>query len=393
MLEALTKQNTPFLQAVKDQFSSGNQCREGAVIDAVFLKKMPRAAFFEIGKFGIGIVYGSELQDSKNIVKDMKPGDHIHARVEAIDGYMGYIELSLSEAGKQKAWQEVKTLEESGETAHVKVTGVNQGGLLADLFGLKAFIPASQLATNHAPKDTEGDRKKIMEELEKLIGEELEIKVISVIPRNNKLILSERETARGGENVSELLARYAVGQVVSGIVSGIADFGVFVRFTDTPEIEGLVHISEIDHRIIDSPKEILRVDEQVQVKIIDIKEGRVFLSLKALKSDPWEKVGEMYKEGQAVRGKAYKFNPFGVVVDLEGGLQGLVHVSEYGGLEEMKAVLKIGESYDFSITAVKPDEKRIILKPFDKAQGKPFDKTQGRPLEKSPPQEASEQAG
>lgn len=349
-------------QALKDELSGAPWFRSGAVVAAKLLRKETRAAFFEVGNFGTGIVYGAELQASRQTLKDMQPGNEIPAKIVSVEGHQGYMELSLSEAGEQQAWQEVRSLEESGEAVPVKITGANQGGLLADLKGLKAFIPVSQLAGEHSPKDTSGDREKLVEELKGLVGEELTVKVISTNPRVRKLILSERDAMMQSENVKELLAQYEVGQTVQGIVSGIADFGVFVKFADNPEVEGLVHISEIDHRIIDSPKEIVAMGESVEVKIIDIKEGRVFLSLKALKPDPWLHAHELFKEGQEVEGHVYKFNPFGAVVDLNGGVQGLIHVSEFGGLDEMKAILEPKKSYTFIIAAVKPDEKRIILK-------------------------------
>lgn len=353
---------SPFAQALKDELANASRLREGEVVQAVFLKKTPRAAYFSLGTFGTGIVFGVELQNSREPLKTIKPGDQIPAKVGTVEGYMGYVELSLSEAGKQKAWQEAKVYEENGEIATVKVVGVNQGGLLVDLSGLKGFLPISQLSAEHAPNIPDGDRQRTLDELKKFVGQELGVKVITVNPRNNKLIVSERDNAASSANIKELLSRYEVGQTVPGVVSGIADFGIFVRFVDNPEIEGLVHISEIDHRIIDNPKEILKLGETVQVKIIDIKEGRVFLSLKALKADPWLAVHEKYKEGTDVRGKVYKFNPFGAIIDLDGGLQGLIHVSEFGGIDEMKKVLSVGESYSFMIGAIKQEEKRIILK-------------------------------
>ncbi len=356
-----TKSNAHPILAQVLRTENGGKLREGEVVNAVLIEKSNRAAFFDIGNFGTGIVYGADLQGSREVLKTLNPGDTISAKIDSLDGHMGYVELSLSEAGRQKAWLQVKTLEESGETTKFKVMGANQGGLVGDLFGLKAFLPISQLSAEHAPEDS-GDRMRAAEEMKGLVGQELSVKVITVTPRANKLIVSERETVAPSANMKDLLASYEVGQVVPGIVSGIADFGIFVRFVDKPEIEGLVHISEIDHRIIDSPKEVVKISESVQVKIIDIRDGRVFLSLKALKADPWQSASEKYKEGQAIAGKIYKFNPFGAIVDLEGGLQGLIHVSEFGGIEEMKNQVKVGDSLSFAISAVKPDEKRIILK-------------------------------
>ena len=332
------------------------------VVQATLIKKTPRGAYFSIGRFGTGIVFGSELQGAREALKGLNAGDQVAAKVGQVEGYMGYTELSLTEAGKQKAWQEVKVLEENGEITAVKVVGVNQGGLLVDFSGLKGFLPVSQLSPEHTPNIPDGDRMRMLEEMKKFIGQELSVKVIMTNARNNKLIVSERDNAASGSTAKEILDRYSIGQVVPGVVSGIADFGIFVRFIDNPEIEGLVHISEIDHRIIDSPKEVLKLNENVQVKIIDIKEGRVFLSLKALKPDPWFSAGEKYKEGEHIRGKVYKFNPFGAIIDLDGGLQGLIHVSEYGGIDEMKKVLVVGEPCEFIIGSVKQEEKRIVLK-------------------------------
>ena len=196
--------------------------------------------------------------------------------------------------------------------------------------------------------------------MRKFLNQELSVKVIDVNPRSQKVIVSEREVLSA--NVKELLGAYTAGQVVDCIVSGVADFGVFVRFTDNPQIEGMIHISELDYKLIDNPKDIVQINDELKAKIIDIKEGRVFLSLKALKEDPWQNVNEKFKVGQAVQGRVHKFNPFGAVVALEGDFQGMVHVSEFGGQDEMKKTLAAGQSYPFIIEAIKPEEKRITLK-------------------------------
>lgn len=361
--EIIEKATNPALsQLLKNELSWISRFREGDVLEATLIKKSRRYAFFDLGKFGTGIVFGIELSNAKAALKTMEVGDKVPARVETIEGYLGYVELSISEAGKQKLWQQAKDLEESGELVKVKVTAVNQGGIIADMFGLKAFLPVSQLAPNHVPESSDGDKQKLVEELKKMIGEELSVKVINTNPRNNKLIISEREGSTPSANVKELLSKYEVGQTVAGVVSGIADFGIFIRFADNPEIEGLVHISEIDHRLIDNPKEVIKLGESVKVKILDIKEGRVFLSLKALKADPWASVAEKYHPDDVVSGTVYKFNPFGAIVEFEDGIQGMIHISEFGGLEEMKKELELKKSYKFEVSSLKPEERRMILK-------------------------------
>ncbi|MDO8504230.1 MAG: S1 RNA-binding domain-containing protein [Candidatus Liptonbacteria bacterium] len=361
--DLINKATAPALnQLLKNDLAWVSRFREGDVLEVALIKKTRRYAYFDLGKFGTGIVYGVELANAKGALKNMEPGGKIPARVENIEGFMGYVELSLSEAGKQKLWQQAKDLEESGEIVKVKVSGVNQGGLMADMFGLKAFLPISQLAPNHLPEVPENDKQKLIEDLKKLIGEELSVKVINVNQRNNKLIVSERENSAPTANVKESLSKYTSGQTVDGVVSGIADFGIFIRFTDNPEIEGLVHISEIDHRLIDSPKEIIKLGESVKVKILDIRDNRVFLSLKALKPDPWLTVAEKYKNGDVVTGNVYKFNPFGAIVEFGDGIQGMIHVSEFGSLDEMKKGLELKKSYEFEVSSLKPEERRMILK-------------------------------
>lgn len=347
------------LQTLKTELS-GIRFREGEVVEAELLKKTPRAIFFDLGKLGTGILYGAELLNAREMVKKMNAGDRVPARIESVEGEDGFVELSLAEAGKQRLWQQVQELQDAGEILKVKISGANAGGLMADLVGLKAFLPVSQLSADHYPRGTEGDQQKNIEALKKFVGQELSVKIIGVNPRANKLIVSERETV--GTNIKELLAAYHIGQLVDGVVSGIADFGIFVRFVDNPQIEGLVHISEIDYRLIENPKEVVKMDEAVRVKIIDIKEGRVFLSMKALKADPWENIAERYQAGQEISGTVYKFNPFGAVVDVGGGIQGLIHVSEFGGVEEMKKALAPNESHQFVIDSLKPEERRMILK-------------------------------
>lgn len=350
-------------QTMKDGLSAADWPKEGNVVEITLIKKAPRRAYFDMGRFGTGIVYGAEFQNAKEALRNLEPGEKLNAKIISLDGEDGCIELSLSEAGKQKLWQFAKDLQESGEVIKTKIVSANAGGLMAALpmeGDLKAFLPVSQLSLDHYPKVPDGDRQKIADELKKFVGQELSVKIIDVNPRTNKIIVSEREVL--SSNVKELLGAYAIGQTVKCIVSGIADFGVFVRFTDNPDIEGMIHISELDYKLVENPKELVKMGEELTVKIIDIKEGRVFLSLKSLKEDPWQNIGDRFAAGAPVEGRVYKFNPFGAVIALPDDFQGMVHISEFGGQEEMKKALVVGQSYPFVIDSVKPEEKRITLK-------------------------------
>ncbi|MEK7566288.1 MAG: S1 RNA-binding domain-containing protein [Patescibacteria group bacterium] len=334
--------------------------KQGDLIEAKLLARTPKAVHFDLGKYGTGIVYGIELLNAKTIIKNLNIGDPVNAKISEIENSDGFVELSLANARHQKNWQELEELKEKNEPVAIKITGANSGGLVAELLGIKAFLPVSHLSSEHYPRVEKADKGKILSELKKLLGQELNVKIIDLNHRTNKLIISEREAVEG--SAKDLIAKYKVGDVIDGIITGIADFGAFVRFADNPAIEGLIHVSELDWRLIDSPKEIVQINEIVAAKIIEIKEDRVFLSLKALKTNPWEDAGDKLKERQDITGVVHKFNPFGAYVDLENGLWGLIHVSEFESLEKMRDKLEIGKTYNFVIESIKTEEKRIVLK-------------------------------
>ncbi|MDP3763289.1 MAG: S1 RNA-binding domain-containing protein, partial [bacterium] len=241
----------------------------GDLIQVKLLERATRAVHFEIPRVGTGIIYGAELSNARDALKKLNIGDEISAKVLNLENENGFVELSIAEAGTQKVWQELKELKEKDEAFKVKITDANAGGLIAELKGLSAFLPGSQLSSEHYPKVAEGDRAKIIEEFKKFVGQELTVKVLNLNPRTNKLIISEREATSA--NVKDLLVKYKLGDIVPGIISGVANFGAFIRFADTPEIEGLIHISELDHRLIDNPKEVVAVGDLVSAKILEIK--------------------------------------------------------------------------------------------------------------------------
>lgn len=332
----------------------------GDIVEGKVLDKSSRALLVDLGRHGTGVVYRGELQNARELVKSLEKGSPIHAKVIEVDNDDGFVELSLSEAGKQKAWGEVDEIRGKDEAFTVKITGFNKGGLITAVKGIPAFLPVSQLAADHYPKVVSADKTEIGAALQKLVGEEISVKVIDANPRAGKLILSEKEATEISSR--ELAKNYEVGQVVDGVVSGVADFGVFVKFVDNPAVEGLIHVSELDYRIIENPKDVVKVDDVVKAKIVDIKDGKISLSLKALKVDPWLVVANKYSEDQEVAGKVYMFNPFGAIINLDDTYQGYVHVTEFGGAEEMKKHLAVGKEYSFVIDGVKPAERKITLK-------------------------------
>lgn len=351
---------TPLSELARRDAALMSLPRVGDLVQGKVLSKSARLLVVDLGRFGTGVVYRGELKNARQALKGLEIGSDVSAKVVDTDNEEGYIELSLAEAGRQKAWGEVMELLEKDEPFSVTPKAANKGGLVVDICGLSGFLPVSQLSVEHAPKTTGDERDGLVSALEKLIGVEMKVKIIDANSRSEKLIVSEREASELSSK--ELAKNYKVGQEIEGVVSGVADFGAFVQFTDNPAVEGLVHVSELAYRIVENPKEIVKVDDVIKAKIVDIRDGKISLSIKALKSDPWTEAAELFKQGDTVTGRVYMFNPYGAVVTLKGELQGQIHVTEFGGSEEMKKEIAIGKDYEFLIDQVKPEERRIALK-------------------------------
>lgn len=334
--------------------------RPGDLIEGTILEKGSRMITVDLGPYGTGAVYRGEIQNAREVIRGLKKGDSINGKVIDQDNDEGYIELSLSQADKQKSWELVQDIKDQEEIIKLKMSTANKGGLISDLHGLSAFLPISQIIDGFEGKDEINNKDEIMQILEGLIGSEIEVRIIDINARTNKLIVSQK--AAKEESMKELVQNYKVGQEIEGVVSGIADFGVFVRFVDNPAVEGLIHISELGYKIVENPKELVKIDDVVKAKIVEIKDGRISLSLKVLKTDPWVHAGDVYKEGQEVRGKVHSFHPFGSIINLEGDLQGQVHVASFGSVEEMKKKLVQGEIYMFVIETLSVGERKILLK-------------------------------
>ncbi len=334
--------------------------KPGDIVGGTLLERGSKKILIDLGRHGTGAVYPSEIQNAKGLLKELELGSPVQAKVINIDNEEGYVELSLAEAGKQKAWEEIRELKEKDEPFPVRITGSNKGGLLLDINGLQAFLPVSQLSDEHYPKTPGGTEDKFSQSLEGLVGQELSVKIVEANPRSNKLIVSEKEATE--ISTKELVKGYSVGQIVEGIISSVADFGAFIKFTDNPAVEGLIHVSELAWRLVDNPKEVVKVDDVVKAKITEIKDGKISLSLKALMEDPWEGVLKIYKEGEEVKGSVYSFNPFGAIVTLNKEIQGQLHVTDFGSVEEMKKQLGESKDHAFIIESVKPQERRIVLK-------------------------------
>jgi small subunit ribosomal protein S1 len=334
----------------------------GKLLREKLLARENRPFFLDLGAVGTGIIYGKEFFEAKDKIKGLKIGETLFAKIIDLENEDGYIELSVSQAGKELTLAELFQKKEKGEILKVKIKGANKGGLITEISGIPAFLPLSQLSPEHYPRVEGGETSKILRELQKFIGQELEVKIFNLSPKGDQIILSER--AKELDKIKEILKNYKVGDVVEGEIVGLTDFGAFMKFGEG--LEGLIHISELDWKIIEDPAEIVKVGEKVKAKIIEIKDDKIALSLKALKKDPWLDIEKKYKKGEIVSGKVTKFNPFGAFVQIEPEIQGLCHISEFGTKSKMEEKLKIGKKYNFQILEIRPSEHKMSLKLVEK---------------------------
>jgi small subunit ribosomal protein S1 len=337
----------------------------GSTIEGKVVARDRSSLYIDLGINGTGIIYGREFYEAKETIKNLQVGDTVFAKITELENDEGYKELSLRDATKEISWQKLEEMKASGQIINVRVTGVNKGGLLATLDGIQAFLPVSQLAPEHYPRVVDADKQKILKELQKFIGKTLEVKILDLLAEENKLILSEK--AKSEEKIKETLKNYKKGDVVDGEITGIADFGAFIKFPAEVEdkneqIEGLIHISELDWQLVENPAEVVTVGETVKAKIIDINNNQVFLSIKALKPNPWEEIEKKYNKGDVIKGEVTKFSAFGAFVEVAPKIRGLCHISEFASKEEMESKLKIGKSYNFEVILIEPKEHRMSLK-------------------------------
>ncbi|MFY9463324.1 MAG: S1 RNA-binding domain-containing protein [Candidatus Sungiibacteriota bacterium] len=331
--------------------------KPGDIAEGTVIEKRRGTLYIDLGPKGTGIVFGREYKAAEDIIKPLKSGDPINAKIVELDNDDGYVELSLKEAGEEKRWVALKKLRDSGESVEVIIREANRGGLIMEYGGIKGFLPASQLSAKNYPRVDGGDKERILQELQKLVGNPIRVRVIDFDPVEQKLIFSEKGIASDESRAA--LAQFKIGDVVEGMVTGVVDFGAFVRFGET--LEGLIHISEIDWTLIEDPRSVLKPGDSVTAKIIDIQGEKIALSLKALKEDPWVKIAEKYHRGDAVRGAVTRFTSFGAFAEIEPHIQGLIHISEFGTAEKMQETITAGQTYDLKILLLDPKEHRMSL--------------------------------
>lgn len=369
-----TKNNVALDEYTKMVLDSVKPIKEDDIVDGTVIAITPTAVYVDLGPIGTGIIYGIEYINARDLIKKINIGDAISAKVILKEDKNGYIDLSLREAKHALVWSEAEVALKEKRVLSLVVKEANKGGLIIDWSGINGFLPSSQLKGDNYPKVEDGAKDQILSELKKLIGKRIPVTIIAAIPKEGKLIFSESvdpivEEAQGKKEVkkekkdtktlTKIVSKYNLGDVIEGVVTGVVDFGIFVKIDD--EIEGLIHKSEIDWGLVENTKDYAKVGDKIKVEVIEIKDDKISLSMKKLKENPWVSAAKKYKKGDTIDGVVIRFNKHGALVSIEEGVAGLVHISDFENEEKMKQELSLGKVYKFDITLFEGKEEKMTL--------------------------------
>lgn len=336
--------------------------RPGEVVQGTVLDIASNTLYVDLGLIGVGIVFGRELLDAQQTFRHAKVGDPVEAVVLESENDNGYVELSLRSASEERAWHDLRAREKQGDIFPAQIVEANKGGLIVRVSGITGFLPVSQLNAEHYPRVEGGDKQRILDRLKEFIGQTFNVRVITADQRAGKLIVSEKEAMT--PEMHGALEQLTDRTIVEGTVSGVVDFGVFIKFTwKDIDLEGLVHISELAWQRVDNPHDFAEVGQPVKAMVIGVDGTRISLSFKRLREDPWLTVGEKYAVGDVVEGKVLKVTPFGAFVKLDDDIHGLAHISELTDDETLKAgeVVRPGDVKEFRVIGIEPAEHRLGL--------------------------------
>ncbi len=328
-----------------------------SIVEGTVISIESGTLYIDLPPWGTGIIFGREYMNARDLIKKINIGDNVTGKVVGNDNSEGYIEISLKEAKQALIWSEAEDAIRDKKVFELTVQEANKGGLMLQWQGIPGFLPASQLKTEHYPRVNDGDKDKILDELRKLVGQKIAVALIAANAKEGKLIFSEKDPDSSEKD--KMIDKYTLGDELEGEVTGIVDFGIFVKIDEG--LEGLVHISEIDWGLVDDPRKFASVGERVKVKVIEIKDGKVSLSIKALKSNPWVEASKKYKKDDIVSAVVIKFNKHGALASIEEGVSGLVHVSEFGSEEKLREKLDLGKTYNFKISLFDPKDQKMAL--------------------------------
>lgn len=320
--------------------------KRGDTVSGKVISVSPNEILVDIGKKSFGVIAEWELEQVKDFAATLKVGDKVVAQVTNPENDMGYTVLSVRQASSQKRWDVLTEKKEKGEDIEVMGLDATKGGLLVDWQGLRGFVPSTQFDSSYASNPAV------------LIGKSIKVKILEVDKGMNRLVLSQKAQALGmtPKVLKDALAKIKPEDVLKGTISGVAPFGIFV---DIDGIEGLVHISEIAWEKVASPSSMYKVGETVEVMVLEVneKEGKLNLSIKRLLPDPWKNILDRYPPDTNVSGKVTRVVSYGVFVQLEPGIEGLIHISKL----TQDDVPKEGDEISCVIESIDEVKRKISL--------------------------------
>jgi small subunit ribosomal protein S1 len=345
-------------QSGSQPFAAGN------IVKGRIIEVRPKEALVDIGYKSEGVVSGNEFED----IKAVKVGDEVDVLIEKLEDKEGMVILSKEKAEFKKNWERILSICNEGGTISGKVKAIVKGGLLVNI-GVEAFLPASQIDVA-TPKN-----------LQQYVGNAYDFKVVKINQERQNIVLSRRELIEQErtERRQKLLNEMTPGDIRKGTVKNITDFGAFI---DLNGIDGLLHITDMSWGRIGHPSEILKVGQDIDVVVLDInrEKERVSLGLKQKLANPWDSIEQKYPVGAKVKGKVVNLVPYGAFVELEPGVEGLVHVTELSWTKRIAKpsdVLKPEQEIEAVVLGINREEQKISLglrqleaNPWDRAQEK-----------------------
>lgn len=335
---------------------------QGEIRQGFIASMTPGQILVSVGTKSEGIISGKEYElIPTDELANLKLGQEIPVFVVNPEDSSGNLVLSYMRAREEEGWQIVETMVSKKDSYHSSVIGYNKGGLIVPVGGLRGFVPASQISFTRRAGMT-GDTPE--QRWSRMIGQEIDVCVIEVDRERRRLILSERQaSSETRDSLKErVIDELKEGQIVVGRVTSLAEFGVFVNVNGA---DGLVHLSEISWDRITHPNEVLKVGQEVKVKVISIdrEKKRIGLSIRQLLSDPWDQKAAEFQVGQLVEGAITRLTKFGAFARLSDDIEGLIHISEISEkrIEHPKEVLKEGDSCTLRIIKIDNDNHRIGL--------------------------------
>ena len=322
--------------------------REEDIVEGRVLKVSEDDVVIDIGYKSDGIVSRDEFGD------EIALGDTVEVYLERKEDRYGQLVLSKEKADKERRWQRIEEIYENEEIIEGTIVRRIKGGMIVELFdGMEAFLPGSQI-----------DARPVRD-FDAYLEKRMEFKIVKLNPSNENIVISHRELIEEEleEQRQKILSQLEVGQVLKGTVKNIVDFGVFI---DLGGVDGLLHITDLSWGRVSHPSEIVDLDQELEVVVLDYEEERqrISLGLKQLQPHPWDNIGEKYDEDQTVEGKVVSITNYGAFVELEKGIEGLVHISEMSWTRHIKhpsQMVSLGQLVDVKILNIDEEEKKISL--------------------------------